>query len=114
MFDFDIFVFIMGVGLNLIVWDGGICGVVICLGCIFNEVLIEDNKVCVGVVVLDVMVVCKVVDVGLNLIFLCIIFGIIGGVVWMNVGCYGDYMVDVLDSIEVVYCDGICEILDKD
>jgi UDP-N-acetylmuramate dehydrogenase len=40
--------------------------------------------------------------------------GTIGGAVRMNAGCYGDYMADVLDSIEVVHRDGTREILGKD
>ena len=112
--DPDIPVFTMGVGSNLIVRDGGIRGVVIRLGRTFNEVLIEDNKVRAGAAALDAMVARKAADAGLNLTFLRTIPGTIGGAVRMNAGCYGDYMADVLDSIEVVHRDGTREILDKD
>lgn len=102
----------MGVGLNLIVCDGGIWGVVIWLGWGFNIIQIDGDIVIVGVVVLDVYVVCKVVEVGCDLIFLCIIFGSIGGVVCMNVGCYGIYVVDYLILVWVVMCGGqVVEIL---
>lgn len=112
--DPDIPVFTMGVGSNLIVRDGGIRGVVIRLGRTFNEVLIEDNKVRAGAAALDAMVARKAADAGLNLTFLRTIPGTIGGAVRMNAGCYGDYMADVLDSIEVVHRDGTREILGKD
>ena len=112
--DPDIPVFSMGVGSNLIVRDGGIRGVVIRLGRTFNEVLIEDNKVRAGAAALDAMVARKAADAGLNLTFLRTIPGTIGGAVRMNAGCYGDYMADVLDSIEVVHRDGTREILGKD
>lgn len=112
--DPDIPVFTMGVGSNLIVRDGGIRGVVIRLGRTFNEVLIEDNKVRAGAAALDAMVARKAADAGLNLTFLRTIPGTIGGAVRMNAGCYGDYMADVLDSIEVVHRDGTREVLGKD
>lgn len=112
--DPEIPVFTMGVGSNLIVRDGGIRGVVIRLGRTFNEVLIEDNKVRAGAAALDAMVARKAADAGLNLTFLRTIPGTIGGAVRMNAGCYGDYMADVLDSIEVVHRDGTREILGKD
>lgn len=38
----------------------------------------------------------------MDLIFLCIISGVIGGVVCMNVGCYGFYIVDVFVLVKVV------------
>ena len=70
-------VFPMGVGSNLIVRDGGLAA-------------------------LDAQVARKAADAGLDLTFLRTIPGSIGGAVRMNAGCYGSYMADVLEAVEVV------------
>lgn len=112
--DPDIQVFTMGVGSNLIVRDGGIRGVVIRLGRTFNDVVIEGDRVQAGAAALDAMVARKAADEGLNLTFLRTIPGTIGGAVRMNAGCYGDYMADVLISVNIVHRDGRRETLTKD
>jgi len=53
-----------------------------------------------------VVVSCKAAAEGLDLTFLRTIPGTIGGAVRMNAGCYGTYMADVLESVDVVYRDG--------
>lgn len=112
--DPEIPVFTMGVGSNLIVRDGGIRGVVIRLGRTFNDVVIEGDRVQAGAAALDAMVARKAADEGLNLTFLRTIPGTIGGAVRMNAGCYGDYMADVLISVNIVHRDGRRETLTKD
>ena len=98
-------VFPMGVGSNLIVRDGGIRGVVIRLGRGFNGIEIGDQVVA-GAAALDAHVARKTADAGLDLTFLRTIPGSIGGAVRMNAGCYGTYVADVLESVDVVYRDG--------
>jgi len=98
-------VFAMGVGSNLIVRDGGIRGVVIRMGRGFNGIEIGD-KVVAGAAALDAHVARKAATAGLDLTFLRTIPGTIGGAVRMNAGCYGTYMTDVLQSVDVVYRDG--------
>lgn len=53
-----------------------------------------------GVVIIDVLcVVCDYVFIGFE--FVCGILGLIGGVVYMNVGVYGG---EVKDCIDYVFC----------
>lgn len=102
----DVPVFVMGVGSNLIVRDGGIRGVVIRMGRGFNGIEIGE-KVVVGAAALDAHVARKAASAGLDLTFLRTIPGTIGGAVRMNAGCYGTYVADVLESVDVVYRDGL-------
>ena len=102
----DVPVFAMGVGSNLIVRDGGVRGVVIRLGRGFNEIKFHDDIVRAGAAALDMHVARKAVAEGLNLTFLRTIPGSVGGAVRMNAGCYGDYMADVLQDVQVVMRDG--------
>ncbi len=102
----DVPVFAMGVGSNLIVRDGGVRGVVIRLGRGFNGIEIEGGTVRAGAAALDAHVARKAAAEGVNLTFLRTIPGSIGGAVRMNAGCYGDYMADVLQHVDVVLRDG--------
>ena len=102
----DVPVFAMGVGSNLIVRDGGVRGVVIRLGRGFNGIEFHDYIVWAGAAALDMHVARKAAAEGLNLAFLRTIPGSIGGAVRMNAGCYGDYMADVLQDVQVVMRDG--------
>lgn len=102
----DVPVFAMGVGSNLIVRDGGVRGVVIRLGRAFNGIEFHDDIVRAGAAALDMHVARKAAAEGLNLTFLRTIPGSIGGAVRMNAGCYGDYMADVLQDVQVVMRDG--------
>ena len=100
-------VFPMGVGSNLIVRDGGIRGVVIRLGRGFNAIDIDGDRVTVGAAALDAHVARKAAEAGLDLTFLRTIPGSVGGAVRMNAGCYGAYVADVLESIQIVGRDGV-------
>ncbi len=99
----DIPVLPVGVCSNMIIRDGGIRGVVIRLGRLFNgfEVMANGN-VRVGASALDAHVARKAADAGIDLAFLRTIPGAIGGAIKMNAGCYGDYMVDVFVSATAV------------
>ena len=99
-------VFVMGVGSNLIVRDGGIRGVVIRLGRGFNGIEIDGDTVIAGAAALDAHVARKAAEAGRDLTFLRTIPGTIGGAVRMNAGCYGSYVADVLVSVRVVHRDG--------
>ena len=104
-------VFPMGVGSNLIVRDGGIRGVVIRLGRAFNGIDITGNAVTAGAAALDAHVARKAAEAGLDLTFLRTIPGSIGGAVRMNAGCYGSYVADVLDSVQIVTRQGLVQTL---
>jgi len=102
-------VFVMGVGSNLIVRDGGIRGVVVRLGRGFNGIEIEGDCVIAGAAALDAHVARKAAEAGRDLTFLRTIPGTIGGAVRMNAGCYGFYVADVLVSVQVIHRDGRTE-----
>ncbi len=99
-------VFPIGMGSNLIVRDGGIRGVVVRLGRGFNAIEIAGGKVIAGAAALDGHVARRAAEAGLDLTFLRTIPGAIGGAVRMNAGCYGSYVADVLESVQVVRRDG--------
>ena len=104
-------VFPMGVGSNVIVRDGGVRAVVIRLGRAFNHIEISGNQIRVGAAVLDAHLAKQAAQAGLDLTFLRTIPGAIGGAVKMNAGCYGTYVADVLETVEVVLRSGVCETL---
>ena len=99
-------VFVMGVGSNLIVRDGGLRAVVIRLGRGFNGIAVEGDRVIAGAAALDAHVARRAAEAGLDLTFLRTIPGSIGGAVRMNAGCYGAYLADHLVSVRAVARDG--------
>ena len=94
--------FVMGVGSNLIVRDGGIAGVVVRLGRPFSGVEIAAPLVRAGAAALDSRVAQTAARAGLDLTFLRTIPGTVGGAVRMNAGCYGSYIADVCREITLV------------
>lgn len=102
----DVAVFPMGVGSNMIVRDGGLRAVVIRLGRGFNAITVEGERVIAGAAALDAHVARKSAEAGRDLTFLRTIPGSIGGAVRMNAGCYGHYVADFLESVEIVTRDG--------
>jgi len=104
-------VFVMGVGSNLIIRDGGIRGVVIRLGRGFNGIAVEEGRVVAGAAALDAHVARRAAEAGRDLTFLRTIPGTIGGAVRMNAGCYGSYVADVLTEVTVMRRDGSLAVL---
>ncbi len=100
--DAEIPVFVMGVGSNLIVRDGGIPGVVIRLGREFSSVTFDKGTATVGAAALDAQVATTAAQAGIDLVFLRTIPGTVGGAVRMNAGCYGRYVADVCCEFTVV------------
>lgn len=100
--DQDIPLFVIGVGSNLIVRDGGIEGVVIRLGRPFAKIEVKGCQIRVGAATLDSQVAQLAADKGLDLTFLRTIPGTIGGAVRMNAGCYGSYIKDVCKELTVI------------
>lgn len=103
----DIAVFAMGVGSNLIVRDGGVRAVVIRLGRGFNTITVDGGRVHAGAAALDAHVARRAAQNGVDLTFLRTIPGAIGGAVRMNAGCYGSYVADHLQEVEVIARDGV-------
>ncbi|MEM6376210.1 MAG: UDP-N-acetylmuramate dehydrogenase [Pseudomonadota bacterium] len=102
----DIPVFVMGVGSNLIIRDGGVRGIVIKLGRAFNSFAVEGSEIVVGAAALDAQVARKAAAAGFDLSFLRTIPGAIGGAVRMNAGCYGTYVADHFVSARAVTREG--------
>ena len=107
--------YIVGVGSNLMVRDGGFDGLIIKLGKNFNKIKINEDTLSVGAGVLDVNLAKFALQ---NLIkdfeFFSGIPGTIGGAIKMNAGCYGSQTADNLKKILVINKLGKIKYLTKD
>jgi UDP-N-acetylmuramate dehydrogenase len=106
-------VYVIGVGSNLLVRDGGVPGVVIRLGRGFGDVTVEDRlRVRAGTAALDVRVAKAAADVGIDsLTFLRGIPGTIGGALRMNGGAYGGETKDILVEARAVTREGQIKVM---
>jgi UDP-N-acetylmuramate dehydrogenase len=97
-------VFVIGLGSNLLVRDGGVPGVVIRLGRGFGDVVVEpEHRIRTGTVVPDVKVARAAGDAGIaGLAFYRGIPGSIGGALRMNAGAHGTETKDCLVSARAV------------
>ena len=107
----DIAVYVIGVGSNLLVRDGGVPGVVIRLGRGFGDAQACEPgpRISTGAAVPDVRVARFALDHGIGgLTFLRGIPGTIGGALRMNGGAYGGETKDVLVEARAVDRRGRC------
>jgi UDP-N-acetylmuramate dehydrogenase len=106
-------VYVIGVGSNLLVRDGGVPGVVVRLGKGFSDVKVEaDHKIRAGTAVPDVRVARFAADNFIDgLTFLRGIPGTIGGALRMNGGAYGGETKDVLIETRAVDRQGNVHVL---
>ena len=104
----DVPVFVIGLGSNLLVRDGGVPGVVIRLGRGFGNVKAEPGHVLrAGTAVPDVKVARAAADAGIaGLAFYRGIPGSIGGALRMNAGAHGRETKDVLIAARAVDRNG--------
>ncbi len=109
----DIPVYVIGVGSNLLVRDGGVPGVVIRLGRGFSDMAVEgEHRIRVGTAVPDVKVARFAADNGIDaLTFLRGIPGTIGGALRMNGGAYGGETKDVVVDVRAVDRAGNIKVL---
>ena len=109
----EIPVFVIGVGSNLLVRDGGVPGIVIRLGRAFMNVEVgPDHRIRAGTASLDVRVARVAADNGIDaLTFLRGIPGSIGGALRMNGGAYGGETKDVLVEARGVTRKGELKVL---
>lgn len=109
----DLPTFVVGLGSNLLVRDGGVPGVVIRLGRGFGDIKIEpDHRIRTGTVVPDVKVARAAADAGISgLAFYRGIPGSIGGALRMNAGAHGSETKDVLREARAVDPDGNIHVL---
>src|SRR5690606_1193585 len=96
----DIPVFVMGVGSNLLVRDGGVPGVVGRPGPGFGKIeALKDARIRAGAAALDKKLALTAADAGIaGLEFYSGVPGMVGGALRMNAGCYGSETSDVLVS----------------
>lgn len=109
----DVPVYVIGVGSNLLVRDGGVEGVVIRLGKGFGDVKLESgHRIRTGTAVPDVRVARFALDHSIGqLTFLRGIPGTIGGALRMNGGAYGRETKDVLVEARAVDRRGSLHVL---
>ncbi|ACB94344.1 UDP-N-acetylmuramate dehydrogenase [Beijerinckia indica] len=99
--DPDISIFVLGLGSNILVRDGGIEGVVISFGPSFHKIVIEGDTISAGAAVADVKLASAAAMAGLGgFAFLRGIPGTIGGALRMNAGAFGGTIADILVSCE--------------
>ena len=107
--------YIVGVGSNLMVRDGGFEGLIIKLGKNFNKIKINKNTLSVGASVLDVNLAKFALQNSIkDFEFFSGIPGTIGGAIKMNAGCYGSQTADNLKRILVINKLGKIKYLTKD
>jgi UDP-N-acetylmuramate dehydrogenase len=109
----DLPVFVIGLGSNLLVRDGGVPGVVIRLGKAFGEVKAEPgDRVRAGTIVPDVKVARAAADAGIDgLAFYRGIPGSIGGALRMNAGAHGGETKDILIEARAIDPTGKIHVL---
>ncbi len=98
---------VIGAASNLIVRDGGICGVVVRLARGFGDIAVEADGVVAGAAALDATVAEHAAAAGLaGLEFLSGVPGSVGGAVAMNAGAYGGDVAGCLDWADLVMRSG--------
>ncbi len=109
----DIAVYVIGVGSNLLVRDGGVVGVVVRLGRGFSGIAVEEhNRIRVGASVPDVRTARFALEHNIDgLTFLRGIPGTIGGALRMNGGAYGGETRDVLVEARAIDRSGTVHVL---
>lgn len=109
----DLPVYVIGLGSNLLVRDGGVPGVVIRLGRGFSEIKVEDgHRLRAGTAVPDVKVARAAADAGIRgLAFYRGIPGSIGGALRMNAGAHGRETKDCLVGARAVDPSGTIHVL---
>jgi UDP-N-acetylmuramate dehydrogenase len=101
----DIPVYIIGVGSNLLVRDGGMPGTVVRLPASFGKIEASGTRIRAGAAALDAHVARVAADAGIaGLEFLRGVPGTVGGAQRMNAGCYGREIADIF--VEATALDG--------
>jgi UDP-N-acetylmuramate dehydrogenase len=109
-------IFVVGLGSNLLVRDGGVVGVVVRLGRGFNEICSEPgHKLRAGTAVPDVKLARAAADAGISgLAFYRGIPGSIGGALRMNAGAHGCETKDVLIEARAIDRQGNLHVLSSE
>ena len=112
---FDIEVFVLGNGSNLLVTDKGFRGAVIQVFKNFNYVSVKDHKIVAGAGILLAALAAAAAKEHLSgLEFASGIPGTLGGAVYMNAGAYGGEMKQVVTCVTAVNLDGEVKVFKQD
>jgi UDP-N-acetylmuramate dehydrogenase len=99
----DVPVTVIGIGSNLMVRDGGVPGVVIRLGEVFNNISADGLEITAGGGVSNLRLANAARECGISgFEFLCGIPGSVGGAVRMNAGAYGSEIKDVVQHVRAL------------
>lgn len=91
---------VIGGGSNLLIRDGGIPGVVVHLGKMFNTIKVDGDKIICGAGAKNMEIAKAAMEAGLSgFEFLCGIPGTLGGSIRMNAGAHGRSIADVLQEL---------------
>lgn len=106
-YSLDVPLYVLGVGSNILIRDGGLQAGVLRLGAAFAQVSIEGTRVRAGAGALDRTVAKTAAAAGLGgLAFLSGIPGSIGGALRMNAGAYGQEVKDCLIEATILLPNG--------
>jgi len=106
---------VIGVGSNILVRDGGFNGVVIRLGRAFTDLSVENNMIRAGAAVSDYNFANFAMGSGFGgAEFLIGVPGLIGGGIFMNCGCYGREISEIISYVKIIDESGNLIKLDRD
>ena len=106
---------VIGHGSNLLVLDGGIRGLVICIGKNMRKIVREGNRLTVQAGAMLGRVSVEAAEAGLTgMEFASGIPGTIGGGVAMNAGAYDGEMAQVVERVKGIYPNGECVELSRE
>ena len=110
----DELLYVIGLGSNLLVRDGGFCGTIIALHARLGELKLLEQEASGGVVYAGAGVACaKVARFAANhqlagAEFLAGIPGTMGGALAMNAGCYGSETWEIVERVQIIQRNGAC------
>ena len=106
---------VIGHGSNLLVLDGGIRGLVICIGKNMRKITVNGRTVTAQAGAMLGSAAAEAAEAGLSgLEFASGIPGTVGGGVTMNAGAYGGEMAQVVTRVKGIYPDGRTVTLDRE
>ena len=110
----DTSMFVIGMGSNVLIRDGGFRGLIIKLGKSFNTLNFDTNLIIAGASILDTNLSKFAYNHSLRgFEFFSGIPGSVGGAVKMNAGCYGCETKDILREISIFSKSGEKKVLSK-
>ena len=98
---------IIGGGSNILIRDGGVSGIIIKLGKGFDYIQIKNNYIFCGASIKNINLSKKLAKENISgYEFLSTIPGTLGGAIFMNAGCFGSEIKNLIKSVVVVNRNG--------